>query len=117
MNIPQLTTNLEQFRSTLYQNLANRADPLMELVDAISSTPLIDSVVAYSLSGVFRRSDTMVVPEMVLAHLVVPYLPRPDRWLFWLLLVDGPPQPRPYAHTLADREMVYQPEVVKSKSQ
>ncbi len=123
MDITRYTINLEQFQSTLYQNFPNRADTLMELVDAISSTPPVRSVVEYSLSGVFRRSysmlfkaiDTMVVPGMLLPHLVAPSLPRPKQWPFWLLLVDVTPQPRPYAQTLADRGMVYQPEVVKNK--
>ncbi len=123
MDITQYTTNLEQFRSTLYQNFTNRADTLMELIDAISSTPPVRSVVEYSLSDVFRRSystlfkaiNELVVPGMLLPELVAPSLPRPRQWPFWLLLVDVTPQPRPYAHTLADRGMVYQPEVVKNK--
>ncbi len=123
MEITRYTTNLEQFRDSLYQNFTNRADTLMELVDAISSTPPVRSVVEYSLSGVFRRSysmlfkaiDKMVVPGMLLPELVAPSLPRPKQWPFWLLLVDVTPQPRPYAPTLVDRGMVYQPEVVKHK--
>ena len=34
---------------------------------------------------------------------------------FWLLMADVTTSPRPYAHTLEDRGMVYQPEVVKGK--
>lgn len=123
MNIQQSTRNLEQFRYGLYQNLEDRADTVMELLDAICSTPDAKSVVEYSLSPAFRRSysslykaiDGANPPQKWLAEQVIPYLPRPKQWPFWLLMVDVTPNPRPYAHTLADRGMVYQPEVVKGK--
>jgi hypothetical protein len=123
MDITPSTTELEQFRYTLYQNLDNRADTLLELVDAICSTPQANSVVEYSLSAAFRRSystlfkgvNEAVMAERLLPHLVAPVLPRSERWPFWLLMVDVTPCARPYAHTLADRGLVYQPEVVKGK--
>lgn len=123
MNIQQSTRNLEQFRYGLYQKLDNRADTVMELLDAMCSTPDAESVAEYSLSPAFRRSystlfkgiDATKLSEKWLAEQVVAYLPRPKRWPFWLLMVDVTPNPRPYAHTLVDRGMVYQPEVVKGK--
>jgi hypothetical protein len=123
MNIKQATTDLEQFRTSLYQNFENRADTLMDLLDAMCSTPGAKSVAEYSLASVFRRSYStlykaiaeMELEEMWLPHRLVPYLPCLQRWPFWLLMVDVTPAPRPYAHTLADRGMVYQPEVVKGK--
>lgn len=123
MDITQHTTNLEQFRYALYQNFNSRADTLMELVDAISSYPNAQSVVEYSLAASFRRSystifkgiDEMEWAPMGLPYLLGPFLPRPKRWPFWLLMTDVTPAPRPYAHTLEDRGMVYQPEVVKGK--
>lgn len=123
MDINQHTNNLKQFRSTLYQNLNQRADTLMELLDALCSLPGAKSVVEYSLAGCFRRSystiskaiDEMELDEMWLPQRMRAYLPRPKTWPFWLLLVDVTPAPRPYAPTLADRGMVYQPEVVKGK--
>jgi hypothetical protein len=48
-----------------------------------------------------------------LAGLLAPYLPRPQVRPFWLLGVDVTPQPRPFAPTLRDRGMVYQPNQVK----
>ena len=122
MDINQSTKQLEQFRYTLYQNLDNRADAKMDLLDAMSSTRA-SSVVEYSLSPAFRRSysslfkaiDETKLNEKWLAEQVVPYLPRPQRWPFRLLMVDVTPNPRPYAKTLEDRGMVYQPEVVKGK--
>lgn len=96
----------------------------MELVDAISSTPDAKSVAEYTLASCFRRSysmlykavNTMELEPLWLAHGVAPYLPRPKKWPFWLLMVDVTPTPRPYAQTLKDRGMVYQPEVVKGKT-
>lgn len=118
------TTSLKQFRNSLYQNFNNRADTLMELLDAICSFPLARSVVEYSLAACYRRSystiakgigDLALEPKW-LAYQLQPYLPRPKQWPFWLLLVDVTPCPRPYAQTLPDRGMVYQPEVVKGKT-
>jgi hypothetical protein len=123
MDIAQHTTNLEQFRNTLYQNLNNRADTLMDLLDAMSSVPDAKSVVEYSLAACFPRSyssifkavNEMNLGEMWLPHQMEPYLPRPKCRPFWLLMVDVTPISRQYAHTLADRGMVYQPEAVKGK--
>jgi hypothetical protein len=123
MDINRCTIEMEQFRDTLYQNLNNRADTLMELVDAISSNSDAKSVVEFSLTSCFRRSysalfkaiDEMELPKMMLPYLVAPNLSRPRQRAFWLLMTDVTPQPRPYAQTLADRGMVYQPEVIKGK--
>jgi hypothetical protein len=121
MNTNQHTTNLEQFRYQLYQSFTNRADTLMELVDAMCSYPQADSVVAYSLSPLFRRSystiskalSEMRMGKMALPHLLVGYLPRPQQRPFWLFLVDVTPQSRPYAQVMPDRGMVYAPTVVR----
>jgi hypothetical protein len=123
MDITRYTDSLEQFRTTLYQNFTNQADTLMELVDAMCSTPEANSVAEYSLSPYFRRSysmlykaiEGMALEPLWLAHQLNPYLPRPKARPFWLLLMDVTPTPRPYAYTLEDRAMVYQPEVVKGK--
>lgn len=117
------TTNLKQFRYTLYQNFDNRADSLLDLLDAICSTPDAPSVVAYSLAASYRRSystifkaiDELKLSLLWLPHRLGPYLPRPTKRPFWLLIADVTPCPRPYAPKLADRGMVYQPEVVKGK--
>jgi len=112
---------LEQFRQQLYQNFNNRADTLMELVDAICSNPDARSVVEYSLTACFRRSystifkaiNEMEWDEATIAHLLAPYLPRPQQRLFWLLGSDVTPQPRQFARTLADRGMIHQPNPIK----
>ena len=123
MDITRYTDSLKQFRDSLYQNFNNQADTLLELVDAMCSTPGARSVVEYSLSPYFRRSYSMLykaiegmkLEPLWLAHQLNRYLPRPKAWPFWLLMVDVTPNPRPYASTLKDRGMVYQPEVVKDK--
>ena len=95
----------------------------MNLLDAMCSVPHAKAVVEYSLAACYQRSystifkaiDELALAELWLPHQVEPYLPRPRKWPFWLLIADVTPSPRPYAHTLADRGMVYQPEVVKGK--
>ena len=84
MKIKTCTTELEQFRQQIYQNFNNRADTLMELVDAICSNPQAKSVVEYSLTPCFRRSYSTIFKAQ-------------------------------FAHTLADRGMVYQPNPIKGK--
>jgi hypothetical protein len=121
MTIKTCTTELEQFRQQLYQNFNNRADTLMELVDAIGSNPDARSVVEYSLTPCFRRSystifkaiNEMEMDEMAIAHLLAPYLPRPQQRPFWLLGTDVTPQPRQFAPTLSDRGMIYDPNPIK----
>lgn len=93
----------------------------MELVDAICSNPEARSVVEYSLTPCFRRSystifkaiNEMEMDELAIAHLLAPYVPLPKQRTFWLLGTDVTPQPRQFAHTLADRGMVYQPNPIK----
>ncbi len=123
MDITLHTTNLKQFRTSLYQNINNRADSLMDLLDAMCSVPNASSVVEYCLAACYPRSystifkaiNEMNLAPMWLPYQLGPYLPRPKKWPYWLLMADVTPDPRPYAHTLEDRGMVYQPEVVKGK--
>lgn len=124
MDIQACTIQLIQFRQGLYKNFNNRADTLMDLVDAMCSNSTARSVVEYSLTPCFRWTHTALYKavaecrwgEQQLARLLAPYLPRPWQRSFWLLGVDVTPQPRPYAHTLADRGMVYQPQPVKGNT-
>jgi hypothetical protein len=121
MTTTTYTTELKQFRQQLYQNFNNRADTLMELVDAICSNPSARSIVEYSLTPCFRRSystifkaiNEMEWDDLAPARLLAPYLPRPKQWPFWLLGTDVTPYPRQFACTLPDRGMVYQPNNIK----
>jgi len=121
MDITLSQKQLKQFRLELYQNINNRADTLLELVDALCSNPTAKSVVELSQSSCFRRSYSTLFkaieawsPEkMLLPHLLRPALPEPQQWPFWLLLVDVTAQPRPYGETVADRGLVYEPSLIK----
>src|SRR5215212_3042618 len=124
MNTHTCTTALVQFRQKLYQNFTNRADTLMELIDAVCSTGSARSIVEYSLTPCFRRTystlykalDAWICDNRTLARLLAPSLPRPRQRSFWLLGVDVTPQPRPFAQTLPDRAMVYHPNPVQGNT-
>ena len=124
---------LSQFRHDVYAWFAHRADALMDLLDALSSTPGARSVVELSENPLFRRQygsvhdgiEQLFVPqseasclqerqerEQALVRLLVPYLPKPQRH-FWLLGIDVTPASRPFARTLSDRGYVYRPNPVK----
>ncbi len=60
---------LTQFRYRLYHNFNNRADSLMELVDAMCSNTTARSVVEYTLTPCFRRTYTAL------------YGPRQMKWV------------------------------------
>src|SRR3990172_2452490 len=121
MNTKESTSQLEQFRQQVYQNFNNRADTLMELLDALSSNTSAASVVELSLNPAFRRSYTALytavaeaaLDEADLARLVATHLPRPSQLPFWLFGVDVTSQPRPFSRTLADRSLVYQPNPIQ----
>jgi len=122
-----------QFRDDVYAWFPHRADALMDLLDAMSSSPGARSVVELSENPLFRRQygsvhdgiEQMFVPqsetsclrerqdqEQALVRLLVPYLPTPQRG-FWLLGIDVTPSSRPCARTLTDRGFVYRPNPVK----
>jgi hypothetical protein len=104
------------------RNLNKRADSLIDLLDALCSTPNARSTVELSLSPYFRRGYSALFKAIAaynldrpaLAQLAAPYLDAPTVRSFWLLATDVTPQPRPYSHTLADRGYVYQPTLIRS---
>jgi hypothetical protein len=125
-----MLTQLEQFRNELYTWFPHRADALMDLLDALSSTTTARSVVELSLSPCFRRQygslhdgieplfsvpqGQTCLPERpreqeneALLRLLVSFLPAPQR-PFRLLGIDVTSASRPYAKTLTDRTFVYQ---------
>lgn len=133
MDIQENITQLKQFRLELHSSFEQRADALMDLIDALSSTPNARSVVELSLSTLFRREYSSVYDAIVhlfqpseaeqrdkerwaweqeWARLIVPYLPKPERRRFRLIGTDVVPIPRPFARMLADRTYVYQPNTV-----
>jgi len=134
MNIQENVSQLKQFRQELYEAFDLRPDALMELIDALSSTPNARSVVELSLRPFFRREYSSV--HDAIAHLfqptepekteeerrafeqrwvrmIAPYLPEPQQRKFWLFGTDVVPIPRPFARTLADRTFVHQPNTLR----
>ena len=132
MDIQESISQLKQFRQELYEAFDHRADALMELLDALSSTPHVRSVAELSLSPFFHRGygstydaiahlfqasdpetakEERRVWEQELLRLKVRYLPSPQQRNFWLLGTDGVSIARPFAYTLEDRTFVYQPNV------
>ncbi len=128
-----MNTPLETFRMDVYEWFPQRADALMDLLDAQSSNTTARSVVELSVSSLFRREYSSVhdgiehlfVPsdevlrekerqtwEQQLVQLVMPFVPQPQR-PFWLLGTDVTSASRPFARTLSDRMYVYQPNAVK----
>jgi len=115
----------------------NRADALLDLLDALCGSPKARSVVELSLSPLFRRGWESI-PDAIdeffqaedpqqavverreweeqMARLIGRYLPRPQLRKFWLVGTDSVSVPRPYARTLADRSFVYQPNPVGSNA-
>jgi PAS domain-containing protein len=132
-DIQEAISQLKQFRQELHGVFDHRPDAVMELLDALSSTPNARSVVELSLSHFFRRQYRSTFDaianffqaskperaakerqsrEQALTRLTTRYLPPPTRRDFWLLALDGVPVPRLYAPTLEDRGYVYQPRPV-----
>jgi hypothetical protein len=124
---------LQQFRQELYHLLPKRRDTLLDLLDALSSSPDAHSVVELSLSPLFRREYSSITDavdqffqpssaaqaaaarrawELKLARLIGCYVVPPQPGKFWLLGTDVVPVARPFARTLADRTFVYQPNPV-----
>jgi hypothetical protein len=115
----------------------NRADALLDLLDALCGSPGARSVVELSLSPLFRRAWESVPDaldeffraedpsqavverrewEEQIGRLVGRYLPRPQGRKFWLVGTDSVSVSRPYARTLADRSFVYQANPVGSNA-
>ena len=111
-------SQLKQFRHELYETFDLRRDALMELIDALSSTPNARSVVELSLSPLFRQEYSSVhdaiasffqpsEPEKTeeewrawekkWVQLIAPYLPEPRRRKLWLFGTDVVPIPRLFA--------------------
>jgi hypothetical protein len=131
MDIQEAVSQLKQFRQELHEAFDHRADALMELLDALSSTPDARSVAELSLSPFFRRGYGSVYDaiahlfqtsdpetaedrrawEQMLLRLKVRYLPSPQQRKFWLLGTDAVSIARLFAHTLEDRGYVYQPNI------
>lgn len=118
------STQLEQFRLTVYHSFARRADAAMELLDALTGNTTARSVVELSLAPGFRRTYSSVYAavakcftctkaaqrrrcEETLLRLVALRLAQPQRRKYWLFGIDATSVPRIFAPTLPDRGYVH----------
>ena len=88
--------SLMQFQERLYSHLDNRANAVIELVNALSGNTHARSAVELSLSSLFGRHysdlykaiDAFALEEKVQWGLMAPFLPRSKKRSFWLLGVE-----------------------------
>jgi hypothetical protein len=136
MSTPNALTQLKEFRQQIYALFPERADALMDLLDALSGNTRARSVIELSLNAPFRRGYSSV-PDSIdsffqasapkqarverrgqdaaVLRLVAGQLTPPVQRKFWLFGLDTTSHPRPFADTLDDRTWVYQPNrVIKS---
>jgi DDE superfamily endonuclease len=125
MDTPAQLRPLQNFRDALHLLFPQRADTLLDLLDALSSNLFARSPAELSLNPLFRRTynslydgiqnfgvpaqGTPPVFTRQLLDLIGPLLPAPQRRKFWLFGIDVTPTARPFARCLADRAFVYQP--------
>jgi hypothetical protein len=130
MSTQNALTQLKEFRQQVYTLFPERADALMDLLDALSGNTRARSVIELSLNSPFRRGYSSVpdsidnffratdleqasverrVQDKALLRLIARQLTPPVQRKFWLFGLDTTPQPRPFADTLGDRTYVYQP--------
>jgi hypothetical protein len=130
MDIQSQLRALQQFRDGLHLALPQRADTLLDVLDALSSNLSARSPAELSLNPLCRRTHNSVYdgiqsfslsakPTSLEAEhqvftqrvldLIVPTLPAPQRQKFRLFGLDVTPAARPFARTLADRTFVHQP--------
>ena len=110
-------TTLATFRQDLYATFTRAADALFEVADALLSASQPRSFVELSQApGVQRRWPSLYaaladgrVERAALRRLFARYLPRPAAAARLVLALDTSPIHRPAARTLADRTLVYAP--------
>jgi hypothetical protein len=108
------TTEIQQFRDTVYQSFTERGDAGLDLLDALTSSMVVESSVAMSESPLFRRAYSSVYD--VLTEGGVDSTALEKAWYtqqpancetvagYEVYGVDCTPQPRPEAPTLADAQ-------------
>ena len=135
-NYNQSKQEFEQFRDKLYQSLNYRKDTVMDLVDALAANTTAKSPVELSLSPLFKReysalykgiqemnrttqtdsTEAQTSPKSLVAtriQAIGELIPKPKQKQFYLWAIDVTPLPRPYAKTLEERTIVYQPNTIK----
>lgn len=104
---------INRFRREVYQSFERRADSGMDLIDALSSAPTVESPVGQSESPVFRRRFSSVYDFLKMGRILLPQLRQvldrnqPDDAEeiagFEVYAVDCTEDPVPDAETLKDR--------------
>ncbi|MGB7415851.1 MAG: transposase [Thermosynechococcaceae cyanobacterium] len=135
-NYNQSQQEFKQFRDKLYQSLNYRRDTVMDLVDAIAANTTARSPVELSLSPLFRREYSSLykgiqemnrttqidsteteksqkLPIEARIQAISELIPTPKQKQFYLWAIDVTPLPRPYAKTLSERKIIYQPNTIK----
>lgn len=102
-----------QFRRAVYQSFKKRADAGMDMVDALTVSGQLESVVSLSEAGLFRRKHSMVYDvlrhgnldtQRVKALLCAAQPEEAERIAgYAVYAVDATENERPEAHTLEDR--------------
>jgi hypothetical protein len=126
---------LAQFRQELKNSFTHRPDAIMSLLDSLASNTAAKSVAELSLNALFGHQyssvydaiDSFFTPSSAkmaaaerrekdrqLMRIITPHLSTPKQHPFWLFCLEVTPVPRPFAHTLADRTCVYQPNAIAS---
>jgi hypothetical protein len=140
MPIPLTESDLKNFREQLYNEFEHRADSAMDLLDALCSNNNSPSVVQLSLNPLFRAGYSTLfktiaeslIPDVTEQEKVQPaditpqkeqlfqcldliaqVVPQPQQRPFFLMGLDCTSIGRPFAKTLEDRGMVYQPTQIK----
>ena len=133
----QSQQEFKQFREKLYQSFDYRRDTVMDLVDAISANTTARSPVELSLSPLFSRGYSALYKGIqayaqvsqsnstekaqkqqkaaIEARLsaIGAMIETPKQRKFHLFGIDVTPMPRPYAKTLEDKTIIYQPNTIK----
>lgn len=105
---------LKQFRQSAYTLLGKGKDAIFDLMDAVLTSPRVNSFVELSLSPVFRRAWSSLYAGLrssrpqrrKLMQLSIEQMPTEGRPL---LAGDHTAWPRSYARTLKDRTIEHQP--------
>lgn len=107
------STKINQFRQEVYQSLDQRADAGLDLIDALSSAPVVESPVAMSESPLFRRGFSSVydflkhgqMNKAQLRQTLHRHQPENMEQIadYELYAVDCTEDPHPEADTLSDR--------------
>lgn len=136
-NYNQSQQEFKEFRERLYQSFNHRRDTVMDLVDAISANTTARSPVELSLSPLFSREYSALYKGIqaygeisnknnsteaqkqqkagIEARLcaIGKVIETPKQQKFHLFGIDVTPMPRPYAKTLEDKTIIYQPNTIK----